>query len=215
MISFDLHQNWANSLVSVDRLAVNPTVYGVGFNDVGFRVKTDGKMLWQYLLWKTMLKRCLCSKYKTTSPTYKDVTCCDGWLSLATFLEWCNKEVGYKGRPQGVELDKDILYKGNKIYSPDTCSFVPRAVNSLILGSGVARGRWPVGVVFSESVGRFSASLRCFGTKKYLGYYDNPEDAFTAYKIAKEAQIKVVAMQHKDVLKPTVFESLMNWEIEP
>lgn len=214
MISFDLHQNWANSLVSVDRLAVNPTVYGVGFNDVGFRVKIDGKMLWQYQLWKTMLRRCLCSKCKTTSPTYKDVTCCDEWLSFGNFLAWCNKETGYSGLPEGFHLDKDIIVKGNKIYSPEACSFVPRNVNMLLNDNGAARGDWPVGVSLYKRDGRFNANIKCWGKLRFLGRHDTPEGASAAYKIAKEAHVKIVATQHRDSVKPAVYEALMNWKVE-
>ena len=92
---------------------------------------------------------------------------------------------------------------------------MPRAVNSLLTGRGSERGEWPIGVCFHIQHGRFAAALRCGGVRKHLGLFDTPEDAFAAYKIAKEAQIKVVALRHKDVLKPAVFESLMNWEIEP
>lgn len=92
---------------------------------------------------------------------------------------------------------------------------MPQAVNKLLTDRGNARGEWPVGVYSYENTDRLHAKLVCNSKPKYLGSYKTPEEAFAAYKIAKEAHIKVVAMQYKDVLKPAVFESLMNWEIEP
>jgi len=210
-----LSQDKVDKLVVVERSVARPTLFKVGINDVGFQVAADRKPIWQYSLWCRVLERAFCQKLKTDRPTYKDVTCCDEWLSFANFLGWCNKEVDYKGKPVGMALDKDIVVKGNKIYSPEACSFVPQDVNKLLTDSGATRGEWPVGVNINKEYGRYQARLRQHGCRTHLGYYDTPEEAFLAYKVAKEAQIRAVANQYKDVLKPAVYESLMNWEIEP
>lgn len=215
MSKLKLTQAEIDKLVVVDRVAVKPTGVGVGLNDVDFRVRVDSKPIWQYKLWMSMLGRCFDAKYKQRYPTYENVTCCDEWLSFANFFEWLNKEVGYKGKPVGSALDKDILVKGNKTYSPDACSFVPQAVNKLLNDRGAGRGEFPVGVCFDKCRGKFKACLTCFGRNKHLGYYDTIEDAAFAYKTAKEAQIKAVATRYKDVLSPAVYESLMNWEVQP
>ena len=211
----ELTQGQIDGLIGVERVVVKATVHGVGFNDVQFQMWVDGKIVWQYQLWKSMMGRCFDAKYKQHRPTYEDVTCCDEWLSFANFFEWVNKEVRYKGKPVGSVLDKDILVKGNKIYSPEACSFVPTAVNLLLNDHGAARGIYPVGVTFNKATGKFTTQMMCFGRKKHLGYYTTIESASFAYKVAKEAQIKIVATQYKDVLKPAVYESLMNWKIEP
>lgn len=210
-----LSQADVDKLVSVDRKFTKPTVCNVGAVDVNFQLSVNRNQFWQYELWASVLNRCFSEGYREDYPTYKDVTCCDEWLSFASFLEWCNKEVDYKGKPVGFHLDKDLTTRGNKIYCPAACSFVPKAVNTLLIDCSAARGEWPVGVHFKVALGRFVARLSYHGKSKHLGCYDTPDDAFLAYKTAKEAQIKVVALQHKDVLKPAVFESLMNWEIEP
>ena len=209
-----LSQDEIDKLVVVDRISAEPTVCGAGLNDVAFQNWVNGRQIWQYKLWHGMLVRCFCEKFKGRRPTYKDVLLCEEWLSFANFLEWCNKEVGYKGRQGGMELDKDLIIKGNKVYSSAACSFVPEVVNNLLVSCNSARGEWPVGVRLHKRSGKFDARMSCGnGNPKYLGLFLTPEDAFAAYKIAKEAQIKVVALQYKDVLKPAVFESLMNWEI--
>ena len=215
MKKLKLTQAEIDGLVVVERVAVLPTVYGVGCNDVQFQIKVDRKNIWQYHLWVNMLQRAFDAKYKQRSPTYEDATCCDDWLYFGNFFEWVNKEVGYKGHPVGFVLDKDILVKGNKTYSPDVCSLVPQAVNSLLNDNGAGRGEFPVGVTFEKCRSKFKAQMCCFGKMKYLGRYDTIEDAAFAYKTAKEAQIKIVATQYKGVLKPAVFESLMTWKIEP
>ena len=215
MKKLKLTQAEIDKLVSVDRVVVKPTGVGVGFNDVQFQIRVDRKLIWQYHLWASMLERSFSDKFKTEHPSYMDVTCCDEWFSFANFLEWVNKEVGYSGKQDGYQLDKDLIIKGNKTYSPDVCSLVPQAVNSLLTDHGAGRGEFPVGVTFDKGRGKFRACLNCFGRHKHLGYYTTIESASFAYKTAKEAQIKIVATQYKDFLKPAVFESLMSWEIQP
>ena len=213
MSKLKLTQAEIDKLVTVERIDALPTVHGVGCNDVQFQIKIDRKNIWQYRLWKDMIQRGYDVKTKSARPTYKDVTCCDEWLSFANFVCWVNKEVGYSGKPDGYQLDKDLILRGNKHYSPEACSLVPRAVNALLNSNGNSRGRYPVGVHFDVKHDGFAAGLRCGGVRKNIGLFATPEEAFLAYKIAKEAHIKVVALQHKDILKPAVFESLMGWEI--
>lgn len=215
MKKLKLTQAEIDKLVSVDRVVAKGCVFGVGVNDVGFCVRFGNKDIWQYSLWASMLGRSFCGKYKDRFPTYQDVRVCDEWLSFANFFEWVNKEVGYSGKPEGMCLDKDLIIKGNKTYSPEFCSFVPTAVNKLLNDNGAGRGEYPVGVTFDKGRGKFRACLKCFGKLKHLGYYTTIESASFAYKTAKEAQIKIVATQYKDVLSPAAYKSLMNWEIEP
>ena len=213
MSKLKLTQAEIDKLVVVGRVESNRRVYGAGVNTVDFEVVVEGGLIWQYDLWKSMIRRCFDEKLKARQSTYKDVTCCDEWLSFANFFEWCNKEVGYSGKPEGMELDKDILVRGNRVYSPEACSLVPRAVNALLNSHGNSRGKYPQGVNYHKHTGKFVVQLSVDGKQKHLGLFATPEDAFAAYKVAKEAQIKVVALRHKDVLKPAVFESLMKWEI--
>ena len=210
-----LSQDEIDKIVVAGRVVSKPSMCGVGTVDVDFQTCQDGKLIWQYKLWINMLSRCFRPEYKEAHQTYELATVCDEWLSFANFLGWCNKEVAYNGKPDGMSLDKDLIIRGNKTYSPEACSFVPKPINNLTLSSAAARGLWPVGVTYRKRDGRFVAKLNCHGRTTGVGYFDCPQEAFQAYKIAKEAQIKVVALQYKNMLKPAVFESLMGWEIEP
>lgn len=210
-----LTQEQVDKLVVVDRVVVEPSVCGVGRVDVPFKISNGGKHFWQYQLWNGMLDRCFSEKFKGRNPTYMNVTCCDEWLSFGNFVEWVNKEVGYAGKPEGMELDKDLIIRGNKAYSPETCSFVPKSINLLLGSNKASRGEWPVGVRLHKRSGKFDARMSCGnGKRKHLGLFLTPEDAFAVYKIAKEAQIKVVALRYRDVIKPAVFDLLMAWEVD-
>jgi len=186
-------------------------VCGVGVNDWVGKVSVDGKLIREYKLWSGMLERCFDEKYKQKKPTYKDVTCSKEWLSMTTFIEDVSQMRGYG--LSGWALDKDILQKGNKLYSKDTCCFVPHEVNNLLIKSDKARGEYPVGVYFHKASGKFMAYIRVNGKRKHLGCFTTPEEAFFAYKAAKEAHIKVVAEKWKHLLDERVYLALMTYEV--
>jgi len=186
-------------------------VFGVGINDWAGKVTVDGKPIWKYQLWKNMLRRCFDDKLKQDRPTYEGVTCSKDWLSMTTFIEDVSQMRGYA--LSGWALDKDILVKGNKLYSKDTCCFVPAEVNLLLIKSDNCRGEFPVGVYFDKASGKFVAQLAINGKLKHLGRFNTPEQAFQVYKRAKEAQIKVVAQKWQHLLDERVFQALLAYEV--
>jgi len=186
-------------------------VYGVGVNDWVGNVKVGGKLIREYKLWQNMLKRCFSEECKQKYPTYKDVTCSKEWLSMTTFIEDVSQMNGFG--LSGWELDKDILQKGNKLYSKDTCCFVPHEINSLLIRCDNSRGEYPVGVYFHKATGKFMAYLRINGKVRHLGYFPTPEEAFQVYKLAKEAYIKVVAHKWKHLLDERIFQALLDYEV--
>jgi len=186
-------------------------VYGVGVNDWVGNVNVDGKLIREYDLWQNMLKRCFDEKLKQRQPTYEGVTCSKDWLSMTNFVNDVSKMNGFG--LSGWQLDKDILVKGNKLYSKDTCCFVPAEVNLLLIKSDKARGEYPVGVCFDKATGKFRAYLNINGKRKYLGCFPTPEEAFQVYKLAKEAYIKVVAHKWKHLLDERVFQALLDYEV--
>ena len=208
-----LSQDEVDLLVTVERATPLTLVHNFGRNDAMLQARHSGQFIWQYDLWKTVLKRCFCQKFKLAHPTYKDVTCCDEWLSFANFLEWVNKEVGYKGKPFGFDLDKDIIIKGNKVYCPEACAFVPKAINMLLVDCGSVSGEWPVGVTLDKRCGSFVARIMLDGKKRHLGTFPTPSAAFEAYKLAKEAKIKSFALKYRSEIKPAVFSSLISWVV--
>jgi len=186
-------------------------VYGVGVNDWVGAVKVDGKKIKEYQLWSGVLKRCFTDGFKQSRPTYKDVTCSKEWLSMTNFVNDVSKMKGFG--LSGWCLDKDILQKGNKLYSKDTCCFVPAEVNNLLTKRDNSRGEFPVGVCFDKASGKFVAKLAINGKQKNLGRFNTPEEAFQVYKLAKEAQIKVVAHKWQHILDERVFQALMSYEV--
>lgn len=131
-----------------------------------------------------------------------------------SILEWCNNQIGFD--QDGWYVDKDLLFKGNKVYSAETCVLLPQQINTLITGANAIRGDLPKGVYYDKSKGISSRyRARVSQDNKYVccGSYSNPEDAWLAYKEAKESWVKVVAERWKDKIDPRVYEALMKWEI--
>ncbi len=186
-------------------------VFGAGINDWAGVIHVDGKLIREYQLWQSMLERCFSVKLKQKYPTYKDVTCSKEWLSMTKFIEDISQMKGFG--LSGWELDKDILVKGNKLYSKDTCCFVPAEINSLLTKSDNSRGEFPVGVCFDKARCKFKAQLAINGKVKHLGRFSTPEEAFQVYKTVKEAHIKVVAQEWQHLLDERVFQALMTYEV--
>ena len=105
--------------------------HGVGVNDsdyVTFK-RINKKNIWLcpfYVKWCTMLRRCYCPKWHKQYPTYIGCSVCPEWRYFSKFRFWmeCQKW-------EGLELDKDLLVKGNQVYGPDTCCFIPKTINYL------------------------------------------------------------------------------------
>ena len=157
----------------------------------------DGKWCntWEYNKWRDMLCRCFDDKFKEKYPTYKDVTCCDRWLCFANFLEDLEvlKQEYNWDIDEKLNLDKDILNKNNKIYSLENCVLVPDWVNSLFTKNDAKRGNYPIGVSYHKGAKKYEAQCNINGKYTSLGCYSTIEQAFNAYKIAKENEIKRIA----------------------
>ena len=181
-----------------------PSVYGYGYLGVDKNSNVpkiselkDGKWCsaWEYDRWRNMLIRCFDNKYKEKEPTYKNVTCCNRWLCFANFLEdfaILKNEYNWS-KDEKLQLDKDILHKSNKIYSLENCVLVPDYINFLFIKRDNDRGSYPVGVSYHKGAKKYQARCNVNGVKKHLGLYNTPLEAFSAYKIAKENEIKRIA----------------------
>lgn len=190
------------------------SVYG-GHNDgkypcsVGNRAKTL-----QYMHWYNMIHRCYSGKHKT----YEGITVSDNFKNYSYFYEWCLDQRGFGN--QGWALDKDMLVKGNMQYSESTCCFIPPILNTLIGGrKKLTDGsrHLPIGVVWKDHAHKYRAYFTPSKTRKqvHLGYFDNPEDAFEAYRACKVSEIRRTANEWKGLIDDRVYHSLMNWEITP
>ena len=189
------------------RRAMEPVMCGVGYHG-SENVDCTSE---SYLKWHDMLVRCYNEKFHERQPQYKGCTVCEEWLNYSNFKVWYDQN---KIPGMSLDLDKDILFKGNKIYSPETCCFVPHAINTLFLNKKADRGDFPIGVSYEKDKKKFRAYMSFMGKQIKIGTFDTAESAFARYKEYKENFIKDMAEQYKDEIPYKVYEAMMNWKIE-
>ena len=194
---------------NIPRPECRKRVLGVGIDDYDGCVCSGNNTLQSYLTWRRMLARCYDDNYHKKFPTYKNCKICNEWLMFSNFKKWFDENY-----IDNYALDKDILIKGNKLYSPETCCFVPTEINALLIKHDCKRGKYPIGVTKREKT--YAARLNIKTKLKYLGVFNTPELAFQAYKVAKEKYIKEIACEYYDKGKITkkVRDALMRYEVD-
>ena len=169
----------------------NSLIHGIGINDADYvltkveKVNNKQKLLWIcpfYAAWKKMLERCYSEKLLARYPTYKGCRVCSEWLIFSNFKKWMETQ-DWKGK----SLDKDLLVKGNKVYSPDTCVFVDAGINVFTTDCAKSRGKYLIGVSRHKPTNKFLARCSNPFTNKQenLGYFDDELEAHLAWKTRK------------------------------
>ena len=148
------------------------TVFGKGVNDSNNIVSN----CLFYRRWQSMLRRAYCETYQQQHPSYRDVVVCEEWHLFSNFKKWMIKQEW-----EGMELDKDILYPGNKTYSPETCVFVPKQLNRILNDRASMRGAYPQGVNLQKVDNKYRAQIRIHGKRKNLGVFDTIVEAHKIY----------------------------------
>lgn len=180
-------------------------VFGIGIYDAEESDEVYDKAS---AYWRNMLKRCYYSKGHDLS--YKDCSVCEEWMYYSNFKKWFDEHY-----VDGWHLDKDILRKGNKVYSPHTCCFVPLEINSLFTKKQNHRGQLPIGVsMVSNRNNLFQAQLSVGKKRLYIGSGSDVANVFNLYKASKEAYIKQVANKYRDQLEPRVYNAMYDYKVE-
>ena len=167
--------------------------------------------------WRAMIER-VTTKNDGLLRTYANATVYTPWYNYQIFAKWA-KENYYEIPGLKMELDKDILTKGNKFYSPETCCFVPHNINTLFVKSDITRGDLPIGVYWHERDQEYRAQCSYITNtgirkNKWLGGHNNPEDAYLAYKKFKEFHIKEIADRYKEYIPDKLYNALYEYRVE-
>ncbi len=183
-------------------------VCGIGITDTTTR--ENGKILKSYNTWTHVINRCYSVKVQIKNPTYIGCSVCKEWLTFSNFKTWFDQNY-----ISGYQLDKDILNRGNKEYSPINCRFVPSQINTILTDCGAARGKYQQGVVWNKKVQKYQARCAIFNKLTHLGYFDTEIEAFNAYKEFKEAHIKQTAEEYYNAgkIRWDIYTALQNWTI--
>ena len=191
----------------------SPSVFGVGLLGTKYPSTINGRNTKEYEIWCSMLKRCYNDTYQKKNPTYIGCKVSDKFKIYEYFYDWCNQQIGFSNKDW--QLDKDLLAKGNKIYSESTCVFIPREINSLLVKSTASRGKHLIGVCWCKRDRAFIARVRKNkGRSEHLGLFKTELEAFNAYKQAKESFVKEQAEKWKGKIDERAYEALINYTVE-
>lgn len=189
--------------------SMEPTMCGVGYHG---REGVDCTSR-AYLRWRDMMQRCYNTKFHERQPQYKECSVCEEWWNFCNFEKWYNEHY-YEIENENMDLDKDILFKGNKEYSPVTCCIVPHCINTLFLTGKKKRGDLPLGIWFDREKSKYRASMNYCSVPIKIGTFGTVEEAFARYKLYKEDFIKDIAKQYKGKIPDKVYQAMLNWKIE-
>lgn len=203
------HQTYANFKSGSIKNPYDKTICGVGYIGVGeYNTGTKNKHTEEYQNWVCMLRRCYDNKLKNKYPAYYD-SCivCDEWHDFQTFSKWYNENI-YKVNNERMHIDKDIICRNSRIYSPETCLIVPQRINMLF----VEKRKYsdlPTGVKRTKS-GKYTSTYN----GRHLGTFDLIEDAAIAHDIEKKKTITEIAYDYKDKIPEKLYNALINWKTE-
>ena len=189
---------------------MKPSMYGVGV--LGGVVSNEERSSKVYTSWSNMLKRCYSIKESAQRSSYEGCCVSNNFSNYQYFKNWYNNQIGHD--QDGWNLDKDLLVKGNKVYSEDFCVLLPKEINNALTQRKAYRGEHPVGVGYKPLRKQYRARCNKFGKNVHLGWFSTAEDAFYAYKKAKELYLKELANKWRDQIDSRVYEALMNYQVE-
>lgn len=205
---------------------MNKLIVGGGIYEKGRHEAWDAKSkrnTKEYETWYGFLKRCSAAIQATGKfKSYVGCSVHPDFIKFQDFAEWCQHQIGFGN--DGWALDKDILVRGNKVYGPDTCVFVPSELNSLLTHVQSTKGDLPTGVSIKpirvpkyktdyDKTPVYKAQIMISGAVTFLGYFDTPEAAEAVYKVAKTKEIRRRAELVKDQIDPRAYNALMNYVV--
>ena len=190
-----------------------PSVFGVGMLGTKYPSREGDRNTKEYMLWADMLRRCYSITYKQKRPTYEGCEVSENFKSYEYFYEWCNKQIGFGNKDW--HLDKDLLIKGNKVYSENTCVFLPHEINQILVKRTASRGEHLIGVSWHKTAKAFVSRVnKNKGKQEYLGYFKTEIEAFKAYKKAKESFVEEQANKWKGQIDERAYNALINYTVE-
>ena len=191
---------------------MKPLILGKGI--VGAKLSKEDRKHKAYKNWVRILKRCYDENQRHKHSTYSGCTVSEFFLTYTNFRDWYVKQKNWDN-PDFV-LDKDLLSpKDNKVYSEETCVFLPKEVNSLLTTTKASRGDLPLGVCKPHKGRTGFRACICKNGKDYeIGAFNTELEAFNAYKVSREDYLKEKADKWKDFLDVKAYNALMKYQVE-
>ena len=190
-------------------------ICGVGINDVGaptWWIENGKKVNCPiYSCWNRMLERGHSLKFKTKYSAYDGVTVHPDWHRLSKFTEWLNTQPQVNW--QELQIDKDLLVKGNKVYGPDTCCFLTnrensvfRPRNSIKLGSVSKNDRY-------ERKKPWMCRITRCNKHFFIGSFSTKEEAeFVAMRESMPIVIEIANANPHQFIRDAMYRWIDDWK---
>ena len=183
-----------------------PNIYDKGYLGVGKAIASvNRKESKSYKVWKSILERVYSAKSLAKYPTYIGVKVCEEWHNFQVFDKWFQKNF-----INGYALDKDLLSGDTKIYSPETCIFLPPALNSFFTNKRRGNTSNYIGVYWHKGDKRWRTSISDIHSQKKidLGCYDTQEEANEAYQTKRAEFALVWKKRMKEILPKEAIDNI-------
>ena len=179
---------------------------GVGYIGEGkYKTKYNGRNTKIHNTWNDMLARCYKEQSRFKYSSYIDCEVCEEWHNFQNFAKWYEVNY-YKVGNERMHLDKDILVKGNRLYSPETCLIVPQKINMIFMTK--EKG---VDADLPNAIKRSVKGYRSSYNGKSLGNFKTLEEAINEHDRIKKIHIKEIAEEYKNKIPTKVYDALLNW----
>lgn len=183
------------------------SIWGVGY--LGEETEThfvNNACIPSFGAWTNMIKRCYAEHLRHKHLAYTNCTMCDEWHNYQNFRSWYDTNY-YDIREGRMHIDKDVMVKDNKVYSPETCIFLPQRINMIFMKKNrmIIDADLPTGL--RRTVVGFSATYNT----KWLGNFKTLKEALYYYNIEKQIHINKVAEEYRGRIPDFIYYALLNW----
>lgn len=203
---FEMDNTYSNFSRGTIKNPYDKFVWNHGYIGVGKYKTNDGKTATkEYQVWNNLMARCYSDKQRHLHPAYDGCTACDEWLNFQVFSQWYYDNF-YQVGTERMHVDKDILVKGNKVYSPETCIFVPQRINMIFMEKEKKRDK-----DLPNTIYRCKTGYRASYNGKTLGIFKTLGEAIESHDHAKKIHIKQIANEYKNVIPLDLYEALYRY----
>lgn len=209
------HMDYGNLKNGSFKSPCSKSIAGIGYIGVG--INNIKNRPYEYKMWSNMINRC----YKIRTDRRRDINyqncyVSDEWHNFQNFVQWFDENIKHYKVDEPLCIDKDLLYKGNRIYSKYTCVLVPNRINLFLTLTKFSRGTLPIGVYFDRKQNKYKAQC-CDPLNRYsrnLGRFNSIEEAFYKYKETKEKYAHDLAQEYSGKIDIKVLNALYNYKVD-
>lgn len=181
------------------------TLFGIGY--LGCSDTLANKDNYIYSKWANMMQRCYDEETHKLKPYYASCTAEIEWHNFSNYREW------HKENAMGnikVDLDKDILIRGNTVYGSDTCTLVSHFTNTVF---ETTRGI-DTNIAYNNTTGKYDVTMSVLGKRIDVGSFDSEEEARQGFIDYKQDYIRNVAKKCEGKVPNKTYEAMLKWNVE-